>query len=357
MHIEKNDLDPILEHINKRFPNRVGDNYIVKQLRSVINQTVGNLVPLVSLSYLYSKEMLQDGLLQNELLALGEKNGFSYPKFIESELQKNSWGGEKLIIYTKFIKEKIYYPENDNVILDIIKNNSYENNKKFKSLLTLSSLIKNDDNSCDAFAATMAKRSKYNPLATLDLEKIKRLFDKRFKGKDVTLLPPDSYNSLKDIFNRIEEKASTELIKEDSGYYYKISVDADAISQQQKLTVGKVSDGVRKLLSTFKYFTESDLEIVQKLSISKFSFDFSDLNNLQITLQYTNPDMKETLIPVFKELLVNGLTKGTDKDLKCVDILNSFDDTDEYYEKYFNSKILDNELSKKDVEKPKKMKI
>lgn len=358
MKIIKKDIEPILEHLNRRRPGYGNnDNYIVKEIRTRIEKTKEDYINLTDISWLYSKEALQDGLLQIELYNLGEKYKTPYPKFIESQLQQNSWGGEKIVTYTKFIKNKEYYPENDTTVLDIIKYNSCENNKIFKTMLTLSALIKNDSISCEAFASTLSKRSKYNPLPLLEVEKIKNLFNKRFKNSKIENLPQEHLNKINETFSRVSENQKNDFINSNSGHFYKISIDVDNLSQKNKLTIGKVTEGISKFIHSISYFIDSKAETVNELSITEFSSNIRSFNkNIEMIFFYSNPDKKEILIESINELLTLGLEKGSSRDLVFVDILSKYEDEDEYYNTYFRKSILEKELQSSSG-KSKKMKI
>lgn len=358
MLLKKEDLAPIIEHLNRRKSTyNGGDTYLVKQLKVVMDKSQSDQINIQDVQWIYGKESLQDGHLQNLLYQLGEKYGTPYPKFLETELMKNSWGGEKLVTYTKFIKNKEYYPSDDKIIADVIKNNSSENNRIFKALITLSSLIKDNNNACDAFSFTMAKKSRFNPLPLLELDKIQTLFNKRFKGVDVNSLPTESYNTMKEIFARIEEKASSDCLSEDEGHFFRVKIDLDSLSQKDKLTIGKVSDGVRRFIYSFSCFVESKSEMVEKFSLYDFQHEnLEATKQTELTFFYKNLEMKDILLNTIRKLLDNGLTKGEDKDITFVDIFSKHDDTDEFYESYFRKELLEKELNQKGTAS-KKMKI
>lgn len=348
MNLTRQDYIDIAAYINEKYPNRgTGINWNSKVILDKLDKTDGDIINIKEFGFLISREQLLNLKLQKYIYELAEKRGESLPKTLEDCCLTQSYAGEKFNTYFKYIKDKRYYPQKDDVLLEIIKNVSCETKSMFNNMLTLSTLCKDDKIASMMFAESMDKRNRGSELSLLELEKVKRQWNKRFTNP--LSVEGEAVTRLEKYFSKITKGLEAQLINIEDGYFHKTKMDFDAISQETKLTVGKVTDGMRIFLNSIQYFFDDNKDYAELLSICEIEKKDKGENKCEFIVSYMDIGQKDKIKAIFSELIDTASLRGEDRDLKGVDIVNSHEDTDVFFKTFIDKTLLNLELSNKEA--------
>lgn len=301
---------------------------------------------------LLNTQILTNAKLQDDLYKLfKDSNNFNLASFYEKQLLNHSWQNDLFTAYTRFIKLGVYYPENDKVIYDSINGQSMSSIKTFWAMVSLVSLVKDDETSLNCFHLIL-KEKKKGDIPLLDLERVKRSLDKRFKGIDVSTLPQKEYNYLVNLFSSIETSKEKSFFNVSDGHYIKINVDFDLISQENKLSKAKNMDALRAFLVAFERFSKKSQELRDVLSVDEFK---QDVANCNMTFYYSDPCKKDMIKSLACDLVDYATSKFETNKLKGY-YINS-QDSDKFFSSYVMNYVLQHTLKKDEQSKPKKVKI
>lgn len=352
MFITKEDVISIADFYNKNYPiNSSGMNWNASVMLNRLKNIKEDKIDINEFSGLLSKDSLLNIKLQKFLFEIAEKNGESLPKALEEICLEKTYAGEKFNSYFKYIKEGAYYPDDSKKILEVVKNVHCETKSMFMNMLSLATLCKDDNIGSQVFAIAMDKRNRGSELSLLELEKVKKQWDKRFGNISQSTLDNDSLDNLKKYFSKITKGLNKPLINDEDGFYYKTSIDYDALSQNTKLTIGKVTDGMRIYLNSLSYFFNDNKDYRDLLSITEIEKKDRADNISDYIVSYKESEKKEQIKTIFSKLIDIASYKGESRDLSGVDIINKHDDPDVFFKTFIDATILELKLSSEKVAK------
>ncbi len=314
-----------------------------------------NAQTLDNLSFLTNKHILKNKKFLTDLYLYTKDKNCNIIEYYEDKLKLSYSNGEILLAYNRLVKSKVYQPS-DKTIYDLIQTHNPSNFQIYWGMLFLASLIKDNDLCLKAFyLISDSKVAKLNALSLLDIEKIKRAWDKRFKGVNVETLPKKEYDFLVKLFDNINESKTKAFCSTTNGSYLKILVDIDIISQETRLSKKKNYDALNSFFNEFSTFIVSKEAKDNILSIDDVFVSedlYSDMS-FNVIIYYSDSSKTELIKKVIGELVSYAVVKDKDGKLQAT--------KDDHNNKFFSSFImnynLETSLDKKDEVKVKKEKI
>ncbi len=260
-----------------------------------------------------SSEFYVSEVAENKYLMLDIRDYFlknhnqDIAKIFEEKCISHYWNESIFVAYSRFIKEDIYYPTEPSKILKIIEEKKCTNSKALWDLVSLSGYIKDDNESSKAFANIFSVKAKDRNLSLLDLEKIKRAWDKRFKNVQEENINPNALKVAKEVFDKIENSKKKNLYEFNTGEYIEVILDADLLSQDNKLSVPKNVESLNIFFNRFTKYVQNSKTPLEMLSIT--SVEFKSANQSKIRINFNDSKNKNTIQSVLKDLIDFSLIK------------------------------------------------
>lgn len=261
------------------------------------------------------------------------------------------WAEPVFTSYYRFIKDGLFVPEDDD-LKKVLLGKKSNNSKIFWNIVTLASLIKDDVKSAQVYAHIFKERQKERSLSLLDLEKVKKSWDKRFKDVDLSNLEPVYWEAIQEAFNKIENGKKKNLYEVRVGNHIEIFLEADILSQENKLSIPKNIEALNIFFNKFKnYLTKSKLS-QEMFSIT--SFEIVSQSTTKLRLNFTDSGKQEIIQKIFKDLIDFSLIKEKEN-LKG----RTFSTSDEvkFFDAFLLNYSLQEQINQKAVEKKPTMKI
>lgn len=300
MKITKEDFQNILEISNKHYLDRTTFvNPFARALKDWEDKKERNFKD--------SSEFYMESVAENKNLLIDirdyfqKKYGQDIVKVYEEKCLSTYWNESIFVAYGRFIKDNLYYPQEPETILKIVKDKRCTNSKTLWELVSLSGYIKDNNESCNAFADILTEKAKNRNLSLLDLERIKRSWDKRFKNVDISNLPQNSLEQIQKVFAKIESSKTKNLYEFNSGEYIEVQLDADIISQENKLSVPKNIEAINIFFNRFKRYIDKSKTPSESLSINGFEFASGSISKLRVN--FTDSSNKNAIKKVVKDLI------------------------------------------------------
>lgn len=307
-----------------------------------------------SLYSLFSRDLLSSAKFQDDLFEyIKGLNKFNLAYCYEKKLDSHSWNGDLLLSYTRFIKNGKYYPENEQSIYNSIKGQSSDSNKTFWTMISLSAAAKDDSVAAKCFHLVL-KDKKRCAIPLLDLEKIKKNWDKRFNGVDVSIVAPQEYTYLSDLFSNIESSKNKDFFQIKEGHYLSIDINVDLISQSNKMSKNKNEEALRIFFIAFLKYSKKSKELQDVLSINAFTEESSGSKLIFYFSDFSKKNMIKSLVC---DLVDYATTKFENNKLKGSSINEQ--DTEKFFSAFVLNYLLQKSLSDKSNKDltPKKNKI
>jgi hypothetical protein len=343
--VTNKDIDNIAELVEK-YENQ----YLAGYIKNRKNEKNGG-ANISELNTLFNRNLLGNAKLQDELFQFFKQNNkFNLAYYYEMQLNNHSWHGDALAAYTRFIKNGDYFPKNDQVILDAIQKQSISTAKTFWTMVSLAALPKDDSIAAKCFY-TVIKEKKKDDIPLLELEKVQKGWDKRFKGIDLSKIASKEEQYFSKLFNKIEVSKQKNFFTTEEGHYLSINIDIDLISQDNKISKNKNEDALRIFFIAFEKYAKKAQNIKDVLSID----DFKHNSTKGILTFYYSDISKRDLIKSLACDLVDYATSKDGNKLKGANINNQ--DTDKFFSSYVMNYVLQSTLNKDEKPKVKKPKI
>lgn len=296
--------------------------------------------PLDKMYGLTERRILDNSIIQNKLFQyFKDKKDFSLAEYYESQLINDYWHSDILQAYTGFIKKGIYYPENPQIIYDSLKKQSIGTVKNFWTMITLASLIKENDIATQSFHLVIDKKGQNN-ITLLDLEKIKKTWDRRFKNVNIETLPKVEYEYLSNFFSKIEHGKKQDLFFTEEGHYVNLVVNRDSLSQSNKLSVSRNTEALRYFFNSFADYVKKSKYAHDVLSITGFK-QTVDANGT-LTFYYSDYSKKKVIQSLACDLVDYATTKTEKNNLKG---MARIENPEKFFEPFVMSYVLQATLS------------
>lgn len=305
-----------------------------------------------------SSEFYVSEVAENKSLMLDIRNYFiknnnqDIAKIFEEKCISHYWNESIFVAYSRFIKEDIYYPTEPSKILKIIEEKKCTNSKTLWDLVSLSGYIKDDSESSKAFANIFNVKAKDRNLSLLDLEKIKRAWDKRFKNIKEENINPNALKVAKEVFDKIENSKKKNLYEFNTGEYIEVILDADLLSQDNKLSVPKNVESLNIFFNRFTKYVQNSKTPLEMLSIT--SVEFKSANQSKIRINFNDSKNKNTIQSVLKDLIDFSLVKDKTH-LKGKNFIP--DDPIKFFDAFLMNYALQEKISTKEEQKKNSFKL
>ena len=174
-------------------------------------------------------------------------------------------------------------------------------------MVSLSSYIKDNNEACQSFENIMTVKAKERNLSLLDLEKVKRAWDKRFKNVDISTLNKKSYDAILEVFSKIETSKKKDLYEFNSGEYIEVYLDADLLSQENKLSLPKNVEALNIFFNKFRRYCDKSKTPMDILSINEFEFTSGVISKIRVNFKESTN--RKSIQSVIKDLIDFSLIK------------------------------------------------
>ena len=338
---EKNKLKFSVQNINE---------YISKK-NNITEYSIRNMYLFNDIYVLNSSNTLKD------LYEYTKDKKYNIAHLLEEDINRGFRESSNFTGYLRLVKASGYYPSEPATFYNLIQKQPVSSQKVFWNMCALASYIKDDTICTKAFNLILSiKKNKLSSFTLLELEKIKNLWDKRFKGVDVATLPQDEYKYISELFNQTNEAQHKSFSKANFGHYLNLTIDTDAISQNNKLSVSKNNTALNQFFHKFKKYIKNT-ESNNELSLTDVIINLDSLKDLSFNLifNYSDISKSELLKSTVDALIDYSLTQG--KDDKLQGELLSQDESDKFFTSFIMNHSLQQNLDKKEETKPKKNKI
>lgn len=306
-------------------------------------------------SAFFDKKILKSASIQKKIHSYFLEKKLNIGELYEKKLQYSIWDSDLLLAYSRFINNKLYYPKNESVIFDIIKEHKSNNNQTFWIFVSMAESCKDDKISLDSFAHILKEKTKYQTLSLLEIEKFKKIWDKRYEGVDIQSISPETFEIAKPYFDSIHESKNKDFFSVEKGYFQKFTIDNNILSQSNRLTLGKNRDAIHTFFTNFKVFTKTKTTANDIFSISDFNFNTSTKTTLIIS--YNDPKKEKLIQSLMADLIDYATSKEDNNNLKGSKPFSS-NETNNFFETFLNHYALNFSLPKKeDLVANKKNKI
>lgn len=313
MKLNLEDIEVIKEYFNSKHASKFNAITLSREVGYLTEDSKDNHFDITNFKWLYNKTHIKDKHLQKILFEIGEKNKTPYAKVYENCLKNMPWSSYLIEPYYKLIKNKHYYPENENTFLEILEKCKFETSRAYWSIISLASVINDDTISAKVIDKSLDIRLN-TPLTLLEVEKLKTYWDKRFNDKSE--VPDNIKNRIGTLFETISAKNDTNLYEPSESYRISVKINNDRLSQELKTPVARIAEQVRIYLLNVKSALEDDDEMKKFLSFEKVSID--DSNQLLTEFDIVFIDNSKTNLnkKILKSLIEYGMTPGFDKQIQ-----------------------------------------
>lgn len=306
INLDKQKLKDVRDIFTKHFPHQ---KYFVNKIDSYIQQASAAQLNFEEYHDFFDKNVADNKWFLTELrdLFLNKYNEDIIPFYYKMAI-KNTWNEGAFLGVLRFTKDLGLVPEK-NIIKNIIINRSCHSDKMFWNLMTLASLAKDDVESAESFENIICEKGKQRSLTLLNLEKAKRIFDKRFKDSSIKEFNNSSVIAINKVFEKIETSKAKSLYESKSGLYVEFSIEADVLSQDNKLSVPKNIDVLNRYFTKVSDYINSPKNSLPKELFSISNFELTTGMITKIRINYANPESEKIIKDVFKDLLNYCLLK------------------------------------------------
>lgn len=288
-----------------------------------------------------------------------DKYNQSLGKIYEQSLSSHSWQDHIFNAYVRLVNSGSYYPDDHKTIYTSINNQSSSNNKTFWNMFTLAACCKDDKVCLDSFALILDKKKTHKTISSLDLDKIQKIWNKRFKNVDVENLSPDSFAIIQPYFELSKSHKERDFFSIEQGNYITLNIDLNVICQHNKFSLSKNQDALRIFFNQFSSFvtrTNQSSDNSSLLSISSFSFSTIDAVKTAISFNYSDVQQKNLITSLACDLVDYATSKQDKNTLKGQNI-NLQSDKDLFFSSFIQNYALQHSLPQKDSTVTKKPKI
>lgn len=314
-----------------------------------------NIISMHDMHAFDDNDILENKKLQNALYSYCQQHKkFNLASYYEDRLIKNVSYAEFAIPYIRFIKSKGYYPAKDEILYEIIENQYIQKNKELWLMFSLASLIKNDFFSAKSFSLLIEENvRKDTPL--LHIEKMKKIWDGRFNGIDVSAIAPAEYQFVSEIFSIIETSKKQNFFTEDDGFYSNILIDINLISQENRVSISQNNSALLLFFTYFGSYLPVAEEHRNALSINNFTGKQVFKNSFQLTFSYSDINKKDLIKSLAYTLIGYATTVGENNQLKGAEM--SAQNTSKFFDAFIMNHLLQTSMGNNDIQKSKKSKI
>lgn len=347
---ELEELKKILEKNELKFSLRNLNDYISKNSDKT-HYSIRDMYLFDDTNLLNSSKTLKD------LYEYTKDKNYNIAHFLESNINRGYCDPSYFIAYTRLVKATDYYPTKSDKFYDLIQTQPISNQKALWGMFALAPYIKDNNTCTQAFHLLLSKNKiGTNSFTLLDLEKIKKLWDKRFKGVDVTTLPQNEYKHIKDILEQTHEAKQKSFYTATLGHHLNLTIDIDLISQDNKLSISKNNTALNQFFHKFKKYIK-DTQSDNELSLTDVVINLDSLKDLSFNLIFNYSDLsKSELLKSTVDNLINySLTKDKDEKLQGEQL--SSDESNKFFSSFIMNHTLENTLEKKEETKVKKNKM
>jgi len=333
----KHGLKNIVENIEKE-KKANSSFYYLERIRIFNNKFVVNNNELLKSLYNYTKD-----------------KSFNIAHFFEQQvLHAHNWSDE-FSGYVRLIKNTDYALRENQKFYSIINKQAPSTQNIFWGLVSLAPLIQNNQICTQAFYLILKdKLPKMSSFGLLEIEKIKRIWDKRFKEVDANTLPSEEYQYITDAFNKAINGKNQSFCTTTSGNYLNITINVDLVSQANKKSKNVNGEALQMFFNCFSSYIKKNPHNANQLSLSsvKAQPDGYDIN---VMLCYDDMSHTSSIKTVFDDLLNYAITKDNDGNLQA----NSIKDfqAEKFFSTFIMNHILENSLDKKIETVTKKNKL
>lgn len=269
----------------------LGFTYLSSRILYQSEQIKFNEIPIEDLHFLKDKNILSNMSVQKKIISYFiEHKKTNIAEYYEKNLLNNCWDNIVLNTYSRLISNNLYYPENDLNLLKIIKVHKSGSKNCLTCFVNLAQSCKNDEISLEIFSLILTEKINKD-ISLLELEKIQKIFNKRFKNINIELLSEKNSNIINSIFNTVKNK-SEDLINLEHGFFLKLNLNTDRLSQSNKLSLNKNTDQISYFFNFFKNFSKTDI-CLEILSLKEFAFSTGKIS--KFTFLYEDSSKKNML--------------------------------------------------------------
>lgn len=351
MKLEKSDFENVLKIIVKHTYEK---HSLAESIRKIINAWTDEKTK----TFADSPEFFRETCAENKYLMKSlreyflEKYQTDIAKIYEDKSSGHYWNPSVFIGYANFVKEGLYYPEAKDKLKKIIKEKGCSSAKDFWLVVSLCGVVKDDFEASQSFAHVVTEKSIHRNLSLLDLEKLQKAWNRRFKNVDVTLLDPVAVEGVKKVFEKINVSKNKDLYEFKSGHYTEVILNADLLSQENKLSIPKNIEALRIFFHHFQEYVKEYKTPYELYSIT--GFEVTSNMETKLRLNYENLESKDKVTKLFKNLLGFCLLKEKEnlkgKTFDC-------DDMDKFFDSFLLSISLEDKMPNKEDHKKTKFKL
>jgi hypothetical protein len=288
-----------------------------------------------------------------------DKYSVSLGKLYEKQLNSHSWQDHIFNAYVRLVNSGIYYPDEHNTIYTSIRNQSASSNRTFWNMFTLASCCKDDKTFIDSIALILDKKKTHKTLSSLDLDKIQKFWNKRFKNIDFENISPDSLSIIKPYFELSQSHKERDFFSIEQGNYITLNIDLNVICQHNKISLSKNQDALRLFFNQFSSFitrANQSSDNSHLLSISGFNFSIVDSSKTTISFNYSDIQHKNLISSLACDL-VDYATSKHDKNTLKGQTINLQSDKDLFFSSFLQNYALQHSLPQKETTSVKKSKL
>ncbi len=351
MELEKSDFENLLEIV----VNHAYDRHPVAES---FRKKIRGWLEIKEKNFEDFSEFFSDNCAENKYLLKDfreyflEKYQTDIAKVYEEKCVSQYWNDSIFVAYSNFLKEGVYYPEEKNKVKEVIEGSRSSNSKKYWLIVSVCGLVKDHNEASQCFAHVLTEKAKMRNLSLLDLEKVQKAWNRRFKNVDVSLLDPSSVFVVEKVFEKISSSRKKDLYEFNSGHYTEVILNADLLSQENKLSIPKNIEALRVFFHNFKEYVKEAKTPYDMYSIT--SFEMNSNIETKLRLNYENIESKEKVAKLFKSLLDFCLLKEKEnlkgKTFDC-------DDMDKFFDSFLLSTSLEDKMPNKEEHKKNKFKL
>lgn len=325
------------------------------------NDKIGQKILNYKIDDLYlfdSKFVLNHDNALKDLYEHTKDKSFNIAHFLEFKIHHSYFTDNAFNGYVRLIKNTDYSLNHSESIYKVIEKQDASTIKIFWNMVTLATYIHDNVFSAKAFHLILSKkRDEMHSFSLLDLEKIKRIWDKRFKGVDTTTLPQSEYDFILQSFNDINVSKTKSFCTTTSGHYLDVFIDINLISQENRLSKGRNNTTLTKMLYSLAAYVGGSKDTYKTLSINKIIIRDEDDKTLSFNavFYYSDLSQQELIKSFVGELIDYAIVKRKDGKLQGESINNH--NQEQFFASLIMNHSLENTLDKKEETKLKKNKI
>jgi hypothetical protein len=315
-----------------------------------------NSYSLDSLSIFTNKYLLNNTDALKDIYEYTKNKSCNIAHFLENKMITSYSNADTLDGYARLIKNTDHYLNNSENIYKVIVKKTPSTLKNFWSIVTLASCIHDINLSIKAFYLILKeKKSSIYSFSLLDLEKIKRAFDKRFKNLNEKDFPKVEYQFILKSFTEIDNSKTKSFCTTTSGSYLDVFIDIDLICQENKFSKNKNNGMLKSLFNNFASCLADKKD--KPLSLNKIIVRDEDDRTLSFHVVFYFEDVLqgELIRLVVGDLIDYAIIKDKDGKLQGESIKNK--NSEQFFSSFIMNHAFEKTLDKKEETKIKKNKI